>query len=111
MFEENNLKIEITSVHSVKGQTHDATLYLESYYYEDGKGRDAKSYESQRLANQFLGNPFNLTTERAKQSTKMAYVGFSRATQLLCIAIHKDRFEQYLNTIDRDIWVIKDISV
>lgn len=110
MIEENNLKIEITSVHSVKGQTHDATLYLESYYYEDGKGSNAKSYESQRLANQFLGNPFNLTTERAKQSTKMVYVGFSRATQLLCIAIHKDRFEQYLNTIDRDIWEIKEIS-
>ncbi|MDH0667279.1 UvrD-helicase domain-containing protein [Acinetobacter junii] len=110
IIEENDLKIEITSVHSVKGQTHDATLYLESYYYEDGRGNNAKSYESQRLANQFLGNPFNLTTERAKQSTKMAYVGFSRATQLLCIAIHKDRFEQYLNTIDRDIWEIKDIS-
>lgn len=110
IIEENDLKIEITSVHSVKGQTHDATLYLESYYYEDGKGNNAKSYESQRLANQFLGNPFNLTTERAKQSTKMAYVGFSRATQLLCIAIHKDRFEQYLNTIDRNIWEVKNIE-
>ena len=110
IIEENDLKIEITSVHSVKGQTHDATLYLESYYYEDGKGCNAKSYESQRLANQFLGNPFNLTTERAKQSTKIAYVGFSRATQLLCIAIHKNRFEQYLNTIDRNIWEIKEVS-
>lgn len=110
IIEENDLKIEITSVHSVKGQTHDATLYLESYYYVDGKGSNAKSYESQRLANQFLGNPFNLTTERAKQSTKMAYVGFSRATQLLCIAIHKDRFSQYLNTIDRDIWEVKNIE-
>lgn len=110
IIEENNLKIEITSVHSVKGQTHDVTLYLESYYYEDGKGINAKSYESQRLANQFLGTPFNIATERAKQSTKMAYVGFSRATQLLCIAIHKDRFEQFLNTIDRNIWEIKDIS-
>ena len=109
MIEENNLKIEITSVHSVKGQTHDATLYLESYYYVDGKGNNAKSYESQRLANQFLGNPFNQTTERAKQSTKMAYVGFSRATQLLCIAIHKDRFEQHLNTIDRNIWEIIEV--
>jgi superfamily I DNA/RNA helicase len=110
IIEESDLKIEITSVHSVKGQTHDATLYLESYYYEDGKGSNAKSYESQRLANQFLGNPFSLTTERAKQSAKMAYVGFSRATQLLCIAIHKDRFEQHLNTIDRNIWEVKNIE-
>ncbi|PPC33729.1 UvrD-helicase domain-containing protein [Acinetobacter baumannii] len=113
MIEENNLKIEITSVHSVKGQTHDATLYLESFFNQ-GYG----NYESERLRNQFLGIqtiPQTLETQKIShdkiiQSTKMAYVGFSRATQLLCIAMHKDRFEQYLNTIDRNIWEIKDIS-
>lgn len=113
MIEENNLKIEITSVHSVKGQTHDATLYLESFYNQ-GYG----NYESERLRNQFLGIqtiPQTLKAQKTNhdkiiQSTKMVYVGFSRATQLLCIAIHKDRFEQHLNTIDRDIWEIKEIS-
>lgn len=113
MIEENNLKIEITSVHSVKGQTHDATLYLESFFNQ-GYG----NYESERLRNQFLGIqtiPQTLGTQKTShdkiiQSTKMAYVGFSRATQLLCIAIHKARFEQHLKTIDRDIWEIKDIS-
>lgn len=108
--EYNGLKIEVTSVHSVKGQTHSASLYLESYYYADGKGLNAKSYESQRLANQFLGQPLgSKSTERCKQSAKIAYVGFSRATQLLCIAIHKDRFEQYLNTIDHNLWEIKNV--
>lgn len=110
LIEENNLKIEITSVHAVKGQTHDATLYLESYFNQDGNGINAKSYESQRLANQFLGEPLeSTTTERNKQSIKMAYVGFSRATQLLCIAIHKDRFDQYLSSIDRTLWEVKDV--
>ncbi len=110
LIEENNLKIEITSVHAVKGQTHDATLYLESYFNQDGNGINAKSYESQRLANQFLGEPLeSKTTERNKQSIKMAYVGFSRATQLLCIAIHKDRFDQYLSSIDRTLWEVKDV--
>ena len=67
-------------------------------------------YESQRLANQFLGQPLgSKSTERCKQSAKIAYVGFSRATQLLCIAIHKDRFEQYLNTIDHNLWEIKNV--
>lgn len=113
MIEENNLKIEITSVHSVKGQTHDATLYLESFYNQ-GYG----NYESERLRNQFLGIqtiPQTLETQKTShdkiiQSAKMTYVGFSRATQLLCVAIHKDRFEKHLNTIDRDTWEIKDIS-
>ena len=50
------IDIEITSVHGVKGQTHCATLYMESYYYNDG----GKSYESQRLTEQFLGNSIQI---------------------------------------------------
>ncbi|MBV2196566.1 MAG: UvrD-helicase domain-containing protein, partial [Flavobacterium sp.] len=52
-YKEDGLEIEITSVHAVKGQTHCATLYLESYFHQDGRGANAKSYESQRLQNQF----------------------------------------------------------
>lgn len=105
-YKEEGLEIEITSVHSVKGQTHCATLYLESYYYNDG----GKSYESQRLKDQFLGNHLKSNAgERVKQSTKMAYVGFSRPTDLLCIAIHKDRFDILLGSIDRNIWEIKEV--
>ncbi|WP_343682858.1 UvrD-helicase domain-containing protein [Acinetobacter baylyi] len=114
MIEENNLNIEVTSVHAVKGQTHDVTLYLESFF-DKGYG----NYESERLRNQFLGIqtiPQTLGMQKTShdkiiQSTKMAYVGFSRATQLLCIAIHKDRFEKLLDTIDRNIWEIINISV
>lgn len=99
--------IELATVHSVKGQTHTATLYLETYFYKDGSGVSAKSYESQRLAGQFLLNPLNgKEGTRIKQSAKMVYVGFSRPTHLLCFAVHKDRFDQYLTTIDRAIWEI-----
>ncbi len=108
--QKEDLNIEITSVHAVKGQTHEATLYLESYFNQDGNGLNAKSYESQRLANQFLGQSIeSTTTERNKQSTKMAYVGFSRATQLLCVAIHEDRFNQYLSSINKDHWEVKKV--
>ncbi|WP_129056970.1 hypothetical protein [Chryseobacterium sp. CH1] len=81
-YREDGLEIEITSVHAVKGQTHCATLYLEPYYQSN--------YESERLTNQFLGNSFNDNRVYHKSSIKMAYVGFSRPTDLLCIAIHKD---------------------
>jgi hypothetical protein len=40
----------------------------------------------------------------------MAYVGFSRPTDLLCIAIHKDRYDELLNTINTDIWEIKIVT-
>lgn len=110
-YKEDGLEIEITSVHSVKGQTHCATLYLESYFQKDGNGAKAKSYESQRLSQQLLGA--NLATnigDRVKQSAKMAYVGFSRPTDLLCIAVHKDRFDTLLNTISTDIWEIRTVE-
>ena len=111
-YKADGLEIEITSVHAVKGQTHCATLYLETYFQQDGKGVNAKSYESQRLCEQFLGNPikFGKIGERAKQSTKMAYVGFSRPTNLLCIAIHKNHFNNFLSEINRDEWDIIEVK-
>jgi hypothetical protein len=116
LYKEEGLEIEITSVHAVKGQTHSATLYLESFY-DKGYG----NYESERLRNQFTGNQTiseTITTvknshELIKQSAKMAYVGFSRPTDLLCIAIHKDRFDTLEKDIQSDIWeilYIKEIS-
>ncbi|MCZ2085877.1 MAG: UvrD-helicase domain-containing protein [Flavobacteriales bacterium] len=101
-YKEDGLEIEITSVHAVKGQTHCATLYLESCY--QGK------HESERLSNQFLGNSFNDTKVHHKSSVKMAFVGFSRPTDLLCIAIHKERFDELLNTINSNIWEIKTVT-
>lgn len=106
LYTEGDINIEVATVHSVKGQTHCATLYLESFYYNDG----GKSYESQRLADAFLGNSITNRGIRIKQSLKMTYVGFSRPTNLLCVAIHKDRFTQYLSQINREIWEIKEID-
>ncbi len=108
---EEGLEIEITSVHAVKGQTHCATLYLESYFQQDGRGANAKSYESQRLKEQFLGIHIQSEVgDRVKQSAKMAYVGFSRPTDLLCVAIHKNRFDSYLSSIDRNLWKIVKVE-
>ena len=107
------IPIEVTSVHAVKGQTHCATLYLESYFQKDGTGVTAKSYESQRLMQQFLGNALNINGagERIKQSAKMAFVGFSRPTNLLCVAVHKTRFDSGLSTIDGNTWEIVEVPV
>ena len=110
-YKEGELEIEITSVHAVKGQTHCATLYLESYFQKDGNGVNAKSYESQRLKDQFLGTQMQSNVgDRVKQSAKMAYVGFSRPTDLLCIAVHKDRFDNLLNEINQQEWEIKEVQ-
>ena len=104
LYTEGDINIEVATVHSVTGQTHCATLYLESFFYKDG----TKSYESERLKNAFLGNAIQSPAKRVQQSLKMVYVGFSRPTNLLCVAIHKDRFTQYLSQINKDIWEIVD---
>ncbi len=101
----NEINIDISTVHAAKGQTHTATLYLETFY-DKGKG----NYESERLADQFKYKFFdNNTIDVVKQTAKMAYVGFSRPTHLLCVAIHRDRFDKELADIDPEKWEIVKI--
>ncbi len=103
--EKTNIKIKVGTVHSVKGETHTATLYLESYYGNDGTKQNPISYESQRLSGQFNGdNISNQVGKRTKQSARMVYVGFSRPTHLLCFAVHKDRF--YKKIFENNGWSI-----
>ncbi|WP_210150743.1 UvrD-helicase domain-containing protein [Chryseobacterium scophthalmum] len=96
--------IDISTIHSVKGETHTATLYLETFYQN---GND--NYESQRLSDQFKFINFNKTRKYHMQSSKMVYVGFSRPTNLLCFAVCKERFDSHLNDIDREKWTITEI--
>jgi DNA helicase II / ATP-dependent DNA helicase PcrA len=104
MTEFEGVPIEVTTVHSSKGQTHTATLYLESFYERNVGGG---SYESERLAPFIKGASLPADAHKfVKQSMKMAYVGFSRPTHLLGFAIHKDRFDASLSDIDTDSWEV-----
>lgn len=94
-------EVEVATVHSVKGETHAATLYMETFYERGGGG----NYESERLAGSIKGvavkgDAHNLV----KQSAKMVYVGFSRPTHLLCFAVHESRFAKFEAGIDLGIW-------
>jgi hypothetical protein len=85
-----SIDVEIGTIHSVKGETHTGTLYLETYYNNDG----GKSYESQRLLNQLKGYRVGKCGVRVKESLKMVYVGMSRPTHLLCLAAHKSQIPE-----------------
>lgn len=88
----NGVKVKVGTIHSVKGETHVATLYLESFYQ--------KKHESNRLPNQINGVAFASDKVYDQQATKMMYVGFSRPTHLLCFAVHVSR----RFTPDPNIW-------
>ena len=95
------MDVELTTVHAVKGKTHSATLYLETSYY--GK------HESERLSRQFVGEVFNDKGIQAKESTKIAYVAMSRPTEVLGIAILRERYNVLLDGINEDEWNIIDV--
>ncbi|MFH1776874.1 MAG: hypothetical protein ABH952_04870 [Candidatus Omnitrophota bacterium] len=97
IFKCDSLAVEVGTIHSIKGETHTATLYLETYYQGD--------YESNRLKEHFKGNRVKGNEGvRARESLKMAYVGLSRPTHLLCVAVHKDRIKDYISEISDDLW-------
>jgi DNA helicase-2/ATP-dependent DNA helicase PcrA len=97
----HGFNIQISTVHSVKGQTHDVTIYLESV---------VNKYESQKVGNQISGLPLTKKEAKGKQkmdTLKMLYVGLSRPTQLACYVIDRDRFNEHLQkNLDKENWNI-----
>jgi len=87
----NGVKIVIDTVHGVKGETHTATLYLETYYN--------KKTDIERILEYFKGDKGN-RNRILERTLKITYVGMSRPKKLLCIAIHKDTIEKYKDEIN-----------
>lgn len=76
-------RIQFDTVHGVKGETHDATLYLET---ELSRGSDISRvlsyYGIGKLGSSSLYN----------YSRKIVYVGMSRPRKLLCVAIQESTY-------------------
>lgn len=92
-------RIVFDTIHGVKGETHDATLYLETdrqgasdlsrilYCFGIGKQRNSPLYDYSR---------------------KLAYVGMSRPKKLLCVAMQARTYEKSNGAFDAD-WEIIDL--
>ena len=97
----DDVEIEVATVHSVKGETHVATLYMETSY----KGK----YESQRIGEQLCGIPYMGTSVDTKMSLRIAYVAMSRPRYMLCMAIKKENYEQLDSAQLSNLWEIIEI--
>jgi hypothetical protein len=112
--------IEVATIHSVKGENHKATLYLETYMGESlGRSAEKLAYESQKIIDFIIGRNHEIFEEKRKKgyvykALKMAYVGMSRPTHLLCLAMHKSRIGKYLQDLDvrynPNGWEIVDLT-
>ena len=93
------IDIEVSTVHAVKGETHAATLYLETFYN--------RHHESDRLAEQFKGFAYTGTDADTLKNLRVAYVGMSRPRYMLCVAIQQDRFDKIDCDELRKIWKVE----
>ncbi|MBA0885140.1 UvrD-helicase domain-containing protein [Flavobacterium undicola] len=118
VIENNEIKIKTSSVHAVKGQTHCATMYIESSYfnYETEKVKVVSKKATTTKAEQVLPNPlFNEyhsyrvgKDSRAKEALKMMYVGFSRPTHLLCFAALEENVKDDIEKYKTAGWLVID---
>lgn len=103
VYRDGELDIEVATVHSVKGETHAATLFLETKNYK---------YESEHFGAQLCGEPYVHREGEAHvlPSLKVAYVALSRPKYLMAYAIHKDRFDKLDRAKLESIWEIRDVE-
>ncbi len=86
---EPKVSIRLGSIHSVKGETHTATLVLESYN---------RTHHLKKLIPWLVGKRpkpglDNMEEDEAlKERLKLHYVAMTRPSHLLCLAMRKDAF-------------------
>ncbi|MEN8254836.1 MAG: hypothetical protein ABFR33_05130 [Verrucomicrobiota bacterium] len=74
--------LELSTIHGVKGETHDATLLLETRFHEFDLGT---------MLPYLTGEHKSPTGKRKRKFMRQFYVAMSRPRHLLCIAVHSDR--------------------
>jgi len=85
-----NFEIDVSTIHRVKGETHTATLVLETYNRNNDLFHLIKLLQGRRHAG------------ANKDKKKLIYVAMSRPTHFLCLAIHKRQL------VDDDIRKLED---
>lgn len=100
-----HIPVEVGTVHSVKGETHRATLYLETFYHKSC---------GQHLIDQLLGTsytpPQNKKDTYKKACLKIAHVGMSRPTHLLCVTLNQELVDQKKEELEAIGWKIIEVT-
>lgn len=92
-------RIEFDTIHGVKGETHDATLYLET---------DRQGASDLNRVLPYYGVGKLGSSNLFDYSRKLAYVGMSRPKKLLCVAMQAKTYEKSKGVF-ADNWEIIDL--
>jgi superfamily I DNA/RNA helicase len=79
--------IRVGSIHSVKGETHTATLVMETYF----KAHHLKTLKRWLLGKKSGGDGESDATQKR---LRLHYVGMTRPARLLCLAMREDVFKE-----------------
>ena len=92
------MTIKLDTVHGVKGETHTATLFLDSSFY--------RKIDFQNIKDIILKNN-KIKGVHMEKAVKLAYVAMTRPRDLLCIAIHQDSIIEE----DKNIFIEKGYKI
>ena len=88
------VRIRLASIHSVKGETHTATLVLDSFFHDHHLSALKPWLLGAKVGGSTLTPRGKTVVERPRMlgRMKLHYVAMTRPTHLLCLAMRKDAF-------------------
>lgn len=100
----DDIDIDVTTIHAAKGQTHTATLVLETFWHQF----DLEEMVPYLVGAQTLEGP---AEGRSGERMKRVYVGMTRPRELLCLALRTDHVstEQEAALEDRG-WCVEHLD-
>lgn len=99
-FIDGDIAIEVGTVHSVKGETHRATLYLESNYKKKTDSQRLLPFLKGQYPADLLGKPEHI------ENLKIAHVAMSRPTHLLAFACSRKTIAGHEDVLAANGWEI-----
>lgn len=104
------MRIRLSSIHAVKGETHTATLVLDSFFHRHHLS-ELKPWLLGERAGGSIVKKAKTVMEGARMlgRLKLHYVAMTRPTHLLCLAMRKDSFAAAeLAVLQGRAWTIVD---
>lgn len=114
---DDTVRVELSTIHGVKGETHDATLILETknrahdvggmiqYFCGERPNPDNSNHDLRDNPHHTAGNA------ASKKFLRQLFVALSRPKHLLCIAVHRDRLPDDKRAALLEFgWMVSDVS-
>jgi superfamily I DNA/RNA helicase len=92
IYKKDGIEITVSTIHKVKGETHTATLVLDTFH---------QTYNVFQFIKHLVGEG-KIKDDKKK---RVLYVAMTRATHLLCLAVHKKNKKQSIS--EKDIEILK----